>query len=199
MSDPNLTLLGRRDFRFGMPETIANFDAGGYVDHDRQATVVAQEPRLAAEADEAVDLGRVRIDGHQGAGHGTEFTQDVAIEAPTGNILGFERAAKEVAIFRVRFYRLADDKLDLESAFVYLLRQVDDMPSHAWLGGRKRLQVIGGEGELNAREREQCDGYDGSYCLSRTLDRAVTPTVQGFDHNGWPFQELKGLRRQVAS
>ena len=109
---PNLTSLGPRHVWLGAPQAVADFDAGGDVDDEREATVVAQEPRLAADADEAIDLRRVWINGHQGSGHGAEFTQDIAIETPPGNILGLEGAAEEVAVSRVRLYRFADDELD---------------------------------------------------------------------------------------
>ena len=147
-------LLREVPSRFGAPESVADFDAGGDVDDEREATVVAQQPRLATDGDEAFDLRGIWINGHQGSGYGAEFTQVVAIETPPGNTLGLASAAKEVAVSRIRFYRLADHELDLESAFVLLFRETNNMASHAFLSGRKCLHLIGGEGERDGNEHD---------------------------------------------
>ena len=57
MSGGESKLLHEVPGRFGAPESVADFDAGGDVDDEWDATVVAQQPRLAADADEAFDLG----------------------------------------------------------------------------------------------------------------------------------------------
>jgi len=72
--------------------------ACGHVDNQRQPAVVAHEPRLAAERDEAVDLGDVRIGGHPRAGHRSEFAQHDAVVASAIDRLVFELAAEELAV-----------------------------------------------------------------------------------------------------
>ncbi len=152
-STPPSPLFHASGLRGSAPDPIADLNACWRIHHHRQAAVVANQVAFTAKRDETSDLGRVRIDCHQGARHRAQRTDHVARKPPTRDRFLLDPASEEVSVALVDFDCLANDQLDPEVGLLALFRKLQDVTDHPRFGRRKRPQVIRGRRRRYCQEK----------------------------------------------
>ena len=164
--------------RFSTPKSVADFDAGGDVDDERETAVVAQEPRLAADADKAFDLRGIwdrRPYGSQPSGRVCAECSDRNPIREQSRSLGCHRRSSCCSRPFLPIFPMISSTL--KAAFVWLFRQVNDMASPCLpQAAGNAFMSSAAKNDREGNQHDKREGYYYAHCCS--AGRRTAPSRQ---------------------